>query len=198
MKAIFGKRLPFFLALLIFQVIVIVIVVIWTFKDSSGLFKSVYDFIAKSPVALDIFGFIADFAEVISGSVVIIALVILLVSLKRYQRSRAIDRLHNWARNGVVILAQYRQENPGNGDSPADKYKKVRVLIDKLITNSSFALADARILRGEINEKTRKNVEVLHVIREKLANEDESLFDDLQVLQHDFADVMILAFEFIK
>jgi DNA polymerase III psi subunit len=74
----------------------------------------------------------------------------------------------------------------------------VRVLIDKLITNSSFALADARILRGEINEKTRKTVEVLHVIREKLAHEDESLFDDLQTLQHDFADVMILAFEFIK
>jgi len=198
MKVIFGKRLPFFLALLIFQVIVIIIVAIWTLKEAGGLFKSVYDFIGKSPVALNIFDFIAEFAEFISGSVVLIALVILLISLKKYQRGRAINRLHNWARNGVVLLAQYRQENPGAKDSRADRYDEVRVMVDKLIIKSSLTLHDARILRGEINEKTRRTVEVLQIIRKKLATEDESIFDDLQTLQHDFADVMILAFEFIK
>jgi hypothetical protein len=106
--------------------------------------------------------------------------------------------LHNWARNGVVILAQYRQESTGTGESRADRYEEVRIMIDKLIANSSFSLGDARALRGEINDKTRRTVEALHAIRKKLKNEDESLFDDLQVLRHDFADVMILAFEFIK
>ena len=198
MKVIFGKRLPFFLALLIFQVIVIIIVLIWTFRDAGGLFKSAYDFIGKSPVALSILNFIAGFAEYISGSVVVIALVILLISLKRYQRGRAINRLHNWAQNGVVLLAQYRQENPGTLDSQAYRYNEVRVRVDKLLVKYKLTLADARILGGEINEKTRRTVEVLQIIRKKLANEDETLFDDLKTLQHDFADVMILAFEFIK
>jgi hypothetical protein len=198
MRGIFGKRLPFFLALIIFQVIVILIVLIWTVKDVSGLFKSVYDFISKSPVALNILGFIADYAEFITGFVVLITLFIILISLKKYQRGRAINRLHNWARNGVVILAQYRQENADASQSRADRYEEVRIMIDKLITNSSFALTDARTFHGEINVKTRRTVEALQTIRKKLVNEDESLFDDLQVLQHDFADVMILAFEFIK
>jgi hypothetical protein len=198
MRAILRKWLPFFLAIIVFQVIIIIIVVIWIFKDASGFFRSIYDIISKSPVALDVFNFMADYAEFFSGLVVCIALVIILVNLKRYNRDLAVNRLHNWARNGVVILAQYRQEKTGAGDSPMDRYEGVRVLVDKLITNSKLALTNARYLRGEVNEKTRRTVEEIHVVREKLANEDNSLFDDLQVLQHDFADVMILAFELIK
>jgi hypothetical protein len=198
MRAVFGKLLPLFLALLIIQLFIIIVVVIWTYQDSSGLLKSAYDFIGKSPVAFDVFNFIMDFAEIISGIVVLLALFILVISLRKYQRSRAVNRLHNWARNSVVVLAQYRQANPDTGDPGSDRYEGVRVLLDKLITNSKFAIADARALRGEINDKTRKTVEALHAIREKLANEDDSLFDDLQTLQHDFADIMILAFEFIK
>jgi hypothetical protein len=198
MRRIFGKLLPLFLVLIIFQLIVLVIVVIWAYQDSSGPLKAAYDFIGKSPVAFDVFNFITDFAEIISGVVVFIALVILIISLRKFQRGRAVNRLHNWARNSVVVLAQYRQANPDDDDSGSDRYEGVRVLVDKLIANSNFALADARALRGEIHDKTRRTVAALHTVREKLASEDDSLFDDLQTLQHDFADIMILAFEFIK
>ena len=198
MKAIFGKWSPLFLALLIFQVIIILIVVIWTFEDNSSFLKSIYDFIANSPVAIDILDFIVNYADIISGVVICIALVILLVSLRKYHRGRAINRLHNWARSGVVVLSRYRQEKTGAGNVRAYGYEDVRVMVDKLIASSNIALADARYLRGEINDKTKSAVEILRIVRKKLADEDESVFENLRDLQHDFADVMILAFELIK
>jgi hypothetical protein len=198
MRAMFGKRLPYFIALLVIEVIVIVIIVIWTFKDTSGAFRSAYDFIGKSSVFFNIFNFIWDYAEVISGIVVLAALVIVFISFKKWQRERAVNRLHAWARNGVVLLAQYRKETADDDDSPAEWYQEVQVLLKKLLADSDLALADARILRGEINTKTVRTVDVLRIVEAKLAKEDESLFEDLPDLQHDFADVMILAFEFIK
>ncbi len=188
----FGKRLPYFLALVIIEVIVVIIVVIWTFKGA------IYNFISKSSVVFNVLGFIADWAAAISGAVALVILVILFISFRKFQRSRAINRLHNWARNGVVILAQYRQESADDSNSTAERYEEVGVLLEKLMAHYKLALADARYLRGEITIKTMKTVDELRAVKEKLANEDESLFDDLQVLQHDFADVMILAFEFIK
>jgi hypothetical protein len=198
MKAMFGKRLPYFIALLVIEVIVIVIIIIWTFKDTSGAFRSAYDFIGKSSFFFNIFNFIWDYAEVVSGVVVLLALGIALFSFKKWQRHRSVNRLHNWARNGVVVLAQYRKETATDDDSPADRYKEIGVLIDRLLANSNLALTDASILRGEIDAKTRKTVDGLHAVKEKLTSEDASLFDDLPDLHHDFADVMILAFEFIK
>ncbi len=196
MKAVFGRWLPLFLSLLIFQVIVLVIVVIWTFRDSQGVLGSAADFISKSPVAVDIFTVITDYAEIISGFVVVVALVILFISIRKYQRGKAVNRLHNWARNSVVTLAQYRQA-ADTGDS-VDKWEEARVVIVKLTTDYKSILSDARVLGGEIHDKTRVTVSLLRGAREKLVNEDESLFEDLQTLQHDFADIMILAFEFIK
>jgi hypothetical protein len=198
MRAMFGKRLPYFIALLVIEVIVIVIIIIWTFKDTSGAFRSAYDFIGKSSVFFNIFNFIWDFAEAISGVVVLLVLGIVFFSFKKWQRSRSINRLHSWARNGVVVLAQYLKKTTEDGDSPADRYKEVGIVINSLLTYSDLALADAGLLHGEINAKTKKTVEGLRVMEEKLAKEDASLFDDLPDLQHDFAEVMILAFEFIK
>jgi ABC-type multidrug transport system fused ATPase/permease subunit len=192
MKAMFGKRLPYFLALVALEVIVIVILILWISKGA------VYDFLSKSQTASNIFSFIADWAEAISAAIIFAALVIVFISFRKFQWGRSINRLHTWARNGVVILAQYHKASADDTDSPAERYEEVGVLLERLMTNSALALADARRLRGEINAKTVKTVEGLHTIKEKLANEDESLFDDLQVVQHDFADVMILAFEFIK
>jgi hypothetical protein len=198
MKSMFGKRLPYFLALVIIEVIIIVILVIWTFKDTSGFFASIYDFFARSPGVLNVLGFIADWAEAISGAIVLAALVLAFISFRKFQRGRAINRLHSWARSGVVILAQYRKESAGKADSPEERYGGAKVVVERLMLNSRLALADARNLRGEIDARTRKTVEELRAVKVKLANEDESLFDDLQTLQHDFADVMILAFEFIE
>ncbi len=190
--------MPFFLALIVLQVIVIIIVVIWTFEDSSGFIRSIYNVLVKNPVVFDVFNFIADYADIFSGLVVCAALYLLLVSLRKYHRDRAVSRLHNWARNGVVVLAQYRQEKPPASSSPLDSSEELRLVLDRLIESSKVALNDAKYLGGEVNDKARLTVEELRIIREKLADEDNSLFDNLQRLQHDFADTMIVAFELIK
>jgi hypothetical protein len=198
MKVVFGKRLPFFLALIVLQVIVIIIVVIWTFENSSGFIRSIYDVFVKNPTVFDVFNFIADYADIFSGLVVCVALYLLLISLRKYHRDRAVSRLHNWARNGVVVLAQYRQEKPPASSSPLDRSEELRLVLDRLIESSKVALNDAKYLGGEVNDKARLTVEELRIIREKLADEDNSLFDNLQRLQHNFADTMIVAFELIK
>jgi hypothetical protein len=192
MKSLFGKRLPYFLALLIIEVIVIIVLVIWIFKGA------IYDFVSKSSIAFHILDFIANWAGAISGVIVLAALFLLFISFRKFQRRRAINRLHNWARNAVVILAQYRQQSGHEADSPAGQFEEARALLEKLTDKASLALADARNLGGEIYDRTRETIDGLRAIEAKLADEDESLFDDLQALQHDFADVMILAFEFIN
>jgi len=198
MKAVFGKRLPYFLALIGVQIIVILIVVTWTFEDSVGFIGSIYNAFVDSTAIFNILNFIADYADVVSGLVVCVALYLLLVSLRKYHRDRAVNRLHNWARNGVVVLAQYRQGNPGEEDGPSDRSEELRLIMDRLLVTSKTALSDAGYLGGNVNDKTRQTVEELRIIRGKLADEDTSLFDNLQELQHSFADTMILAFELIK
>jgi hypothetical protein len=196
MKAIFGKWLPYFLALLGVEIILIFITVVWVFKDS-GL-KPVYDLFSRNPVVFNVLEFMADWAEAISGAIAIIALVILYIGFRKLQRSRAVNRLHIWARNGVVVLAQYRKETGDDADSPTERYGKVEAVLEKLMATSGQALSDASVLGGEIHGRTKGAVEGLRTIKVKLSGEDVSLFEDLEALQHDFADVMILAFEFIK
>jgi hypothetical protein len=196
-RDVFGKRLPYFLALIVVQVLIIIIVVIWTFEGSSGFIQSIYNLFVKSPAVFGVFNFIADYADIFSGLVVCAALYLLLVSLRKYHRDRAISRLHNWARNGVVVLAQYR-EKPGVGDPPLDRFEELRLVLDKLLESSKVALGDARYIGGEVNDKTKVTVEELRIVREKLADAASSLVDNLQELQHSFADTMIIVFELIK
>jgi len=191
MKSMFGKWLPYFLALVIIEVIVVIISVLWSLQG-------VYDFISKSPAAFHILDFMAHWASAISGVIVLAALALLFISFKKFQRRRAVNRLHNWARNAVVILAQYRQQSAGEADSLEERYENVKVLLEKLMVKASVTLADARNFRGEIYDRTRETIGELRTVEAKLASKDESLFDDLQNLQHNFADVMILAFELIK
>ena len=198
MKEIFNKQVNAFLALLIFQILIIFVVVVETFQDLGGPIHSFYKLISKSPGLLGIFQTITDFSAAISGFVVCIALVILLFNLRKYQRDRAIIRLHNWARNGVVVLAQYRQENADTADSQEENFDGVKAILDKMNANLRLVIADARILGGELNEKIKKAIGVLQVMEVKLVNNDKSLFADLQDLQHDLADIMIRAFEFFR
>jgi hypothetical protein len=193
MRVIFGRWLPYFLGLLAVQFIVIIIVVIWTFGNSAGFMGSIYNSIANNNGLYHSLDFIVDWADVFSGLVVCTALCILLISLRRYHRERAVNRLHSWARNGVVALAHYRQKSTGI----FDRYSRdeVMVLVDRMVNTSKKAIADAGYLRGEINLRTRQTVGILYNIQDKLNGGEDSLPNDLRTLQHDFAGVMILAFE---
>jgi hypothetical protein len=198
MKEIFGKQVNAFLALLAFQILVIFVVVVETFGNSGGPIQALYDLISKSPGLLGIFDTIADYSSALSGMVVCIALVILLFNLRKYQRDRAVIRLHNWARNGVVALAQYRQENAGTTEGDPENLNGVKNILDKMNSGLGVVNTDARILGGELNNKIQKTIGVLHTIEDKLGNRDNSLSEDLQNLQHDLADIMIRAFEIFK
>jgi hypothetical protein len=198
MREIFGKQVNAFLALLIFQVFIIFVVVVVTFGNSGGPIQSLYHLISKSPGVLGIFNTITDYSSGISGLVVCGALAILLFNLRKYQRDRAIIRLHNWARNGVVVLAQYRQENVDAADHNPDSFDGVKNILEKMNSGIRVVNTDARILGGDLNKKIQKAIGVLGTIENKLGEKDDSLFEDLQDLQHDLADIMIHAFEFFK
>lgn len=198
MREIFGKQVNAFLALLIFQILVIFVVVVETFGNSGGPIQSLYRLIGKSPGLAGMFETITDYSSAISGLVVCAALLILLFNLRKYQRDRAIIRLHNWARNGVVVLAQYRQENADALEHNPGNFDGVKNILDKMNSGIRVVISDARILGGELGEKIQKAIGVLGTVEEKLGNRDNSLFEDLQDLQHDLADIMIRAFEFFK
>ena len=198
MRQIFGKHTNAFIALFIFQVFIIFVVLIVTFQNSGGPIQSLYQLISKSPGILGMFNTITDFSAVISGFVVCLALGILFYNLRNYQRDRAVIRIHSWARNGVVALAQYRQENADTGDHEAGGFYGVKAVVDKLDENIRMVITDARILGGELNDKTKQTVSILDTIKEKLVTNDDSLYEDLKALQHDMADIMIRAFEKLK
>jgi hypothetical protein len=147
---------------------------------------------------LGTFNTITDFSAAISGFVVCLALGILLLNLRKYRRGRAVIRIHSWARNGVVALAQYRQENADVTDYQVGSFDGVKAVMDKLGNNIRVVINDARILGGELNDKTKQTVATLDTIKEKLVTDDDSLYEDLKVLQHDMADIMIRAFEIMK
>jgi hypothetical protein len=198
MKEIFGKQVNAFLALLIFQIFIIFVVVVETFQSSGGPVQSLYGLISKSQALAGVFSTITDYSSAISGLVVCAALAILLFNLRKYQRDRAVIRLHNWARNGVVVLAQYRQENTDAVDLHPESFDGVKNILDKMNSGIRVVITDARILGGELSENIHKTIGMLHTIEDKLRNKDDSLFEDLQDLQHDLADIMIRAFEFFK
>jgi hypothetical protein len=197
MREIFNKHTNAFLALLVFQILIIIVVLVVTFHDS-GPFGFFYRIVSKSPGLLGTFNTITDFSAAISGFVVCTALVILLLNVRRHQRDRAIIRLHNWARNGVVLLAQYRQENAEAVEHQSGGFDGVKDLVDKLNNNANTVMTDARILSGELKGRIGMTIGMLHDIEMKLVKNDKSLFEDLQGLQHDMADIMIRAFEFFN
>jgi uncharacterized membrane protein len=198
MREIFGKQVNAFLALLIFQIFIIFVVVVVTFGNSGGLIQSLYHLVSKSPGLLGMFETITDYSSAISGLVVCGALIVLLFNLRKYQRDRAVIRLHNWARNCVVVLAQYRQENIDAAEHNPDSFNGVKNILDIMSSDIQVVNSDARILGGELSGKIQKAVSELGTIESKLGNKDASLFEDLQDLQHDLADIMVRAFEFFR
>jgi|GEM_PF-2419837 len=198
MRQIFGKHIYAFLALLIFQIFIIFVVLVVTFQSSGGPFQSIYLSVSGNSGLLGIFNTITDFAAAISGFVVCTALVVLLLNLRKYQRDRAVIRVHSWARNGVVVLAQYRQDNADVSNYQDGSFDGVKVVVDKLHDNINVVVSDARILGGDLNSKTKETIAILDKIEGKLLTDDDSLHEDLKVLQHDMADIMIRAFEIMK
>jgi hypothetical protein len=194
MRLAFSKYLVIFLTGIIIQIVVIVAVLIQTFVPANSLASSVYSIITTWTAALSIFRFITDWAGSLSACAVGLVFVALYADFRKHRRSRALNRLHNWTKKALLALAEYRQRDASPPDSALERYEEISALINKLKVNSRAVLADAQVLGGELDAKTKEAFQTLFAVDEKVAQQDESAFEDLIILRHHLAAVMISAF----
>ena len=194
MRSFFGKYLIPFIVLVSFQAIIIVVVIVDIFRDSNDILSAIFDFFGGWSLCLTLFYFIADTSAFISSVVICLVMALLFIRVRRIARSHAFNRAHKWSQNAVVILAQYR-ENRSEADYQSGRFDDLRIALLSISADSSHMLFDARILGGELGAKIKKAVSSLKTLEEKTHLEDRTVFNDLQHLQHDLADVMIYIFE---
>lgn len=198
MRSTIYKYWALYLVGIIVQVIVVITVLIQTFRFTNSLAQALFNIISGWKVALNTFSFIADWAAAFSAFAVCLILIALFADFRKYRRNRALNRLHNWAKNAVLTLADYRKRDPALQNLPLKRYKEIKAIIDNLKANCRSALSDAKLLGGELDDNTKKTVHTLLAVYEKIVKQDDSAFEDLRSLQHNLADVMISTFESLK
>ena len=180
-----------YLALLLLSVIVIVILLI------ALLVKF---FTLPTGTAQWFFDFIIDWAEALSVAAACLASIALILTfrerrLRRLRRPKqALNTLHSWAMDTVVAINTFRDRDFSKEDQALRRYNEVRVLIDNIKVNTHTALADARLLGGELEDNTKRAVDTLSKVDKKVKKHDDSAFEDLETLADAFANVMISAF----
>lgn len=180
-----------YLALLLLSVIVIVILLI------ALLVKF---FTLPTGAAQWFFDFIIDWAEALSVAAACLAAIALILTLRerRLRRPRrpkqALNTLHSWAMDTVVAINTFRDRDFSKEDPALRRYNEVRVLIENIKVNTRTALADARLLGGELEDNTKRAVDTLSKVDKKVKKHDDSAFEDLETLADAFANVMISAF----
>lgn len=177
MKSVFRKYLYLCIAALAVEAVVLVIVIIDIINSTNTL---------------------GWWAEILSILPVCIIMGLFYLGYRKSVKSRALNRVHEWMKNAILILADYRQRDETLHDSPSIRYEGIQVLINALKTHSNTTLADARQAGGELAGKTEKVVDTILSIDNKLGKHDDSAFEDLKNLQHDLAEIMMSAFEKIK
>ena len=180
-----------YLALLLLSVIVIVILLI------ALLVKF---FTLPTGTAQWFFDFIIDWAAALSVAAACLASIALILTfrerrLRRLRRPKqALNTLHSWAMDTVVAINTFRDRDFSKEDQALRRYNEVRVLIDNIKVNTHTALADARLLGGELEDNTKRAVDTLSKVDKKFKKHDDSAFEDLETLADAFANVMISAF----
>ena len=180
-----------YLALLLLSVTVIVILLI------ALLVKF---FTLPTGTAQWFFDFIIDWAEALSVAAACLASIALILTfrerrLRRLRRPKqALNTLHSWAMDTVVAINTFRDRDFSKEDQALRRYNEVRVLIDNIKVNTHTALADARLLGGELEDNTKRAVDTLSKVDKKVTKHDDSAFEDLETLADAFANVMISAF----
>lgn len=195
MKSVFGRYLALCVAGISIEIILLVIILVDSFKYSSNLAQSLYNFIGNSPIALDIFNFLADWAAAISIFAIFLVAVPFFLNFQKYRRYRALKKLHDWAKNAILVISDYRKRDVGLQYSSLERYEVVTIMINALKKHHHAALACSKIIGGDLDANTRKLVNALVTIEEKVKKHDDSAFEDLKSLHHDIANIMIYAFE---
>jgi hypothetical protein len=198
MKSVFGRYLYLCYIGIALEAFTLIIVLIDTFKYTNGIAESAFNTISGSKIVLNIFNFIVDWAIVFSLVSVLFILIALFLNYKKYRRNRALAKIHDWAKNSILLLADYRQRDSSLQDSPEARHEGIKVLTEALNTHGRTTLADGQIVGGELNTKIIKAMDTLSAINDKVSRQDESSYSDLRTLQHNMADVMMSTFEYLR
>jgi len=195
MKSVFGRYLALCIVGISIEIILLVVILIDSFKYPSNLAQSLYNFIGNWPIALDIFNFLADWAAAISIFALFLVAIPFFLNFQKYRRYRALNKLHDWAKNAILVISDYRQRDVGLQHLSLERYEAVTIMINVLKKHHHAILASSKIIGGDLDANTRKSVNALVTIEEKVKKHDDSAFEDLKSLHHDIANIMIYAFE---
>jgi hypothetical protein len=182
MKSIPRKYLFLFFTLVIVEVIVIIAVILHALFDTSVW-----------PVIAPVIGFLSKWVIIISAIVVLLGIWCFFTGVKRGARGSLLNKLHDWASEGVIILAQYRDEK-AVGDSRSGNFEGLLRMIDTLMTDSPGMFSD-EFFDNTLRSRKKEVFTALKNIRKKARRKDKSAFEELSRLQHDLADMMFLTFE---
>jgi hypothetical protein len=197
-KSSLGKYLYPCIAGILIEAIVLFVVLVDNFRATSALAESIYTFFGNNAVLQNIYDFFVEWAVIICIIPIFVILVLLFVDIRRHRRIHTLRRIHDWAQNAVLILADYRKRDDRLRDSPLIRHESVKVLINALKQHNRNVLPNVKIIGGELQVKTQKAVRSLHEIDEKVEKRDDTAYDDLRGLQHELADIMMATFDYLQ
>ena len=198
MKSLLGKYFYPCLAGIILEIVIIFVVLVRIYRITNSLADSINGFFISNAVLRSITDFISEWAIVLGILPFVAILLLFLSDIRRGRRKRALGTIHDWAQNAVLILSDYRKRDNSLQESPSVRYEGIKVLVDVLRQHSGTALAEAKVIGGELEAKTQVAIRKFHTVDEKVDKHDESAYNDLQVLQHDLAGVMMSTFELLQ
>jgi len=198
MRLVFGRYLFLCIIGILLEVIILVAVLIHTFRSTNDLASSVFDFINNQTIILNIYTFLVDWAVTFSFIAVGLILVAFFINFKKYRHNHALKRIHDWAKNAILILSDFRQRDSNLQASPLARYEGIGILIGTLKVHERTMLSAAQAIGGEIDNKTKKSIHLISAIEEKVEEHNDSAYEDLRELQHDLADLMMSTFEHLQ
>lgn len=198
MKSLLGRYFYPCLISIIVEIIVVFVVLVEFFSISNGLADSVHGFFIGNVILRSIFVFISDWAIILAVLPFFAILSLFISDVRKARRRHALNRVHDWAQNTVLILSDYRQRDSGLQESPTVRYEGIKVLLGVLKQHRSTILSEARIIGGALESRTREVFSKYDILGEKISNHNESAYNDLKILQHDLAGVMMSTFELLQ
>ena len=198
MKSILGKYYYPCLVGIIVEVIIVFVVLVRIYRTTSGTANSIYDFFIDNVILRSIFNFISEGAIVLGIIPFVAILLLFLNDIRKGKRKRALNGIHDWAQNAVLMISDYRQRDNDLQESPSIRYEGIKVLLGVLEQHRSTALIEAKVIGGQLEVKTQAVIQRIKTIEEKVGQNNESAYNDLQILQHDFAGIMMFTFELLQ
>ena len=198
MKSLLGKYFYPCLISIIIEIIVVFVVLIEFYSISNGSADSIYSFFIGNEILRSIFVFVSDWAIILAILPFIVILSMFIADIRKARRRRALNRIHDWAQNTVLILSDYRQRDSSLQKSPLVRYEGIKMLMGILKQHSGHIIIEAKTVNSTLESRTQEVIRKYDILGEKIDNHDESVYNDLKVLQHDLASIMMSTFELLQ